>query len=72
MVGAVAASVGLLAATLTVPPLRTFLNLAVPGPLGWTLIGAGTISSVLLNQQLTLSPPTPTRLALAQGPNANP
>ncbi len=56
VVGAVAGSTGMLAATLAIPPLRNFLHLAVPGPLGWTLIGVGTISSVIANRLTTPSP----------------
>jgi magnesium-transporting ATPase (P-type) len=55
VVGAVAGSAAMLAATLTVPPLRNFLNLAVPGPLGWTLVGAGSLAAVLLNRLLTVA-----------------
>ena len=50
VLGAVAASAGLLVAALTVPPLRAFLGLALPPPLGWALIGAGALVAVLLGR----------------------
>jgi magnesium-transporting ATPase (P-type) len=50
VLGAVGGSTAVLLATLTVPPLRNFLNLVTPGPLGWTLIGAGALVSVILNR----------------------
>jgi cation-transporting ATPase I len=53
VVGAVAGSAGLLVAALTAGPLRTFLNLTAPTPLGWVLIGAATLSVVPLNRLLT-------------------
>jgi hypothetical protein len=46
VLGAVAGSAGALIAALTVPPLRTFLGLATPTPVGWTLIGAGAVAAV--------------------------
>ncbi len=53
--GAVASSTGMLIATLGVPPLRTFLNLVMPGPLGWALIGGGALLAVALDR--VLAPP---------------
>jgi hypothetical protein len=52
VLGAVAGSTGLLVAALTVGPLRTFLNLASPTPLGWALIGAASLAAVPLNRLL--------------------
>jgi magnesium-transporting ATPase (P-type) len=46
VLGAVAGSAGALVAALTVPPLRTFLGLATPTPVGWTLIAAGAVAAV--------------------------
>jgi magnesium-transporting ATPase (P-type) len=46
VLGTVAGSAGQLVAALTVPPLRTFLGLATPTPVGWILIGAGSIAAV--------------------------
>lgn len=48
--GAVATSAGLLAATLAVPSLRALLGLALPSPVGWALIGAGTITAVIIGR----------------------
>ena len=62
--GAVAGSTGLLIATLGVPPLRTFLNLVMPGPLGWALIGGGALLAVVLNR--VLASPAFAHLALPQ------
>ena len=50
VLGAVAGSAGLLVAALTVRPLRGFLGLATPGPLGLALVGAGAIVAVLLGR----------------------
>ena len=52
MLGAVAGSSGMLAAALTVGPLRAFLNLTPPTPLGWALIGLATLAAVPLNRLL--------------------
>jgi calcium-translocating P-type ATPase len=56
VVGAVGGSAAMLAATLAIPPLRNFLNLALPGPSGWILSGAASLLAVLLNR--ALSPPS--------------
>ncbi len=50
VLGAVAGSAGLLAAALTVGPMREFLGLALPPPLGWALVGTGTLVAVLLGR----------------------
>ncbi|MBA3559841.1 MAG: cation-transporting P-type ATPase, partial [Gemmatimonadaceae bacterium] len=50
---------GVLVAMLTLPPLRTFLGLVAPTPLGWALVGASTLGSVLLARALaSRGPPT--------------
>jgi cation-transporting ATPase I len=64
VIGAVGGSVGLLGAALAVPALRTFLGLAIPGPLGWALIGAGTLLAPLLSHLFAAI--TLPRLALPQ------
>ncbi|HLG63827.1 MAG TPA: HAD-IC family P-type ATPase [Ktedonosporobacter sp.] len=51
--GAVAGSAGILLAAFAVPALRNFLQLVVPSPLGWALIGAGTLLALLLHYLLT-------------------
>jgi len=66
VLGAVAGSSALLVGALTVPPLRAFLGLASPTPLGWGLIGAATLTAVPLNRLLASS-----RL-LGADPNGNP
>jgi cation-transporting ATPase I len=50
VLGAVAGSGGMLLAALMLPPLRSALNLAPLSPLGWSLIGAGAVSAVLVNR----------------------
>ncbi len=50
--GAVAGSAAVLLSTLLLPPLRNFLNLAMPGPVGWVLVGAGSLVAVVLNRML--------------------
>jgi cation-transporting ATPase I len=52
VVGAIGGSAGLLAASLVIPPLRAFLNLALPTPFGWVLIGGGTLAAVSLGRML--------------------
>src|SRR5579871_5044477 len=52
VVGAIGGSAGLLGASLAIPPLRAFLNLALPTPFGWALVGAGTLAAVLLGRLL--------------------
>jgi cation-transporting P-type ATPase I len=49
----VAGSAGVLALTLTLPPLRGFLGLAPPTPVGLALILAATLSAVALHGMLT-------------------
>jgi len=77
VVSAVAGSVGVLLAAFTVPPLRNFLHLVMPSPLGWALIGTGALVAVGMNRILASSAlvrpalppllaPPPARLALMQ------
>ncbi len=53
MTGAVAGSALLFAATFAARPLRTFLNLTPPTPLGWALVVADTLAAVLLGRRRT-------------------
>jgi calcium-translocating P-type ATPase len=55
VVAAVFGSAGLLGTSLLVPPLRAFLGLGMPTPLGWALVGGGAVLAVLLSRAL----PTP-------------
>ena len=55
VLGAVVASTGLLVGTLVVPPLRTFLGLALPTPLGLALVGGGALIAVVLSRTLNAS-----------------
>jgi calcium-translocating P-type ATPase len=55
VVGAVAGSLSVLAAAFTIPPLRSFLHLVQPSPLGWLLIGGGSLLAVLLSRILASS-----------------
>ncbi len=50
VLGAVAGSAGLLAATFTIPPLRNFLGLAMPSPFGWGLVGVAALVALLLGR----------------------
>ena len=52
VLSAVAGSVGVLLAAFTVPPLRNFLHLVMPSPLGWALIGTGALVAVGMNRIL--------------------
>jgi magnesium-transporting ATPase (P-type) len=56
VLGAVVGSAGVCMATLTVPPVRGFLGLALPTPLGWALIAAGALLAVLLGRVLAAAP----------------
>jgi magnesium-transporting ATPase (P-type) len=52
VVGAVAGSLSVLTAGFALPPLRRFLHLVLPSPLGWLLIGGGSLLAVLLSHVL--------------------
>jgi hypothetical protein len=74
VLAAVAGSTAVLLAAFAVPPLRQFLQLVVPSPLGWVLIGSGTLAAVVLHRLFAwlgethsaLTPlPAPARLQLA-------
>ena len=52
VLGAVAGSTAILLATFAIPPVRTFLSLVVPTPLGWALVGAAALVAVALNYVL--------------------
>ncbi|WP_220201360.1 cation-translocating P-type ATPase [Reticulibacter mediterranei] len=52
VVGAVAGSLAVLVATFTIPPLRQFFSLVMPSPIGWLLIGGGSLLAVLLSRLL--------------------
>jgi cation-transporting ATPase I len=54
VLGAVSSSAGLLVASLTISPLRDFLTLATPAPLGWALIGAASLLAWLAGRGLAL------------------
>ncbi len=43
---AVTGSAAVLLATFTIPPLRTFLSLVMPTPVGWVLIGSAALTAV--------------------------
>jgi hypothetical protein len=58
VLGAVAASAGLLVSTMTVRPIRDLLGLALPTPLGWGLVSAGAVSAVLLSRALANGSPS--------------
>ncbi|HZU69141.1 MAG TPA: HAD-IC family P-type ATPase [Ktedonobacteraceae bacterium] len=49
---AVTGSLAVLTASFAIPPLRTFLHLVLPSPLGWLLIGTGSLLAVLLSRVL--------------------
>jgi magnesium-transporting ATPase (P-type) len=69
VIGAVAGSVGVMLAAFTIAPLRNFLQLVVPSPLGWALIGSGTLLAVVLHRLLaTLSKTHPTLTPLLAPP----
>jgi hypothetical protein len=76
VLGAVAGSAGMLVSSLAVPPLRNLLGLALPGPLGWSLMGAGAVAAVLINRVLSgagsLAPALPDQAASRDGPQAPP
>ncbi len=54
VLAAVGGSLGVLLATLTVPPLRNFLGLVMPTPLGWALIGGGALLAVVPSRVLAV------------------
>lgn len=50
---AIGGSAALTGAAIALPPLRTLLGLAVPGPVGWALIGGSTLAALGLSRLLT-------------------
>jgi cation-transporting ATPase I len=56
VLGAVAGSTSVLLAAFAIPPLRSFLSLAIPTPFGLALIGGGTIVAVVMNRVLASAP----------------
>ena len=52
VVGAVGGSLGLLAITYALPPVRTLFNLVLPTPIGWGYVGAASASAVLLSRAI--------------------
>lgn len=68
--GAVAGSAALFAATLAIRPLRTFLGVTPPTPLGWAVVAAGTLAAVALGRMRTFSR-TPGPGAHLASPGAN-
>jgi len=50
VLGAVAGSAGMLLASLAVGPMRDFLSLTVPGPLGLALVGASALVAMLIGR----------------------
>ncbi|MEJ7758718.1 MAG: HAD-IC family P-type ATPase [Gemmatimonadaceae bacterium] len=52
----VAGTAGVLAAMLILPAFRAFAGLVAPTPLGWGLIGASTLTSVMLARTFAVDP----------------
>lgn len=71
IVAALGGSAVLTAGAITLPPLRGFLGFAVPGPLGWGLIGGGVLTSLALGRLLgaprlaALPPPAQARVRIS-------
>ncbi|MDQ3548402.1 MAG: HAD-IC family P-type ATPase [Chloroflexota bacterium] len=55
ILGAVASATGLLVATLMLSPLRTFLGLAMPTPVGLGLVAGATIAAVFIGRLRSVS-----------------
>jgi calcium-translocating P-type ATPase len=51
---AVGGSTGVLVGALTIPPLRDLLALAMPGPVGWSLIGGAALTALLFSRGVTV------------------
>jgi cation-transporting ATPase I len=58
VMGAVAASYGVVATTILFPPLRGFLGFAVPGPLGLALVAGSTLAAVAVSRALPIGRPS--------------
>jgi calcium-translocating P-type ATPase len=54
VVGAVAASLGLLVATVSLPPIRNSLGLFSPSPLGWGVVAASSAAAVVISRAISL------------------
>jgi calcium-translocating P-type ATPase len=57
VVKAVAASVGLLVSSVSLPPVRSFLGLLSPTPLGWGVVAASSAAAVLVSRAITILDP---------------
>jgi magnesium-transporting ATPase (P-type) len=53
VIGAVGVSGAVLGAAITVPPLRDFLGLLTPSPLGWGVITVSAASAVLMSRAIS-------------------
>jgi cation-transporting ATPase I len=67
--GVAIGSAGVLLATLTMQPLRGFLDLTRLTPLTWSLVGAGTLSAVMLGRALA-APALPAPVSAPFSPGA--
>ena len=63
VLGAVGGSFAVLLATVTIPPVRSFLSLVMPTPLGWAVIGGAGLAAVALSRVLASPLFTPPRHA---------
>ncbi len=68
--GAVAGSLSVLIAAFAIPPLRSFLHLVLPSPLGWLLIGGGSLLAVLLSRVLASTKLVDSAMARLPEPSA--
>jgi hypothetical protein len=53
VIKAVGVSVALLVSTVSLPPLRNFLGLISPTPLGWGVVGASSAAAVAISRVIT-------------------
>jgi cation-transporting ATPase I len=68
VIAAVGGSLGLLATTYALPPVRSLFNLVMPGPMGWAYVGAASAGAVVLSRAINTGLPlTESMVAAVRG-----
>jgi len=70
VINAVGASALILGSAVTIPPVRDFLGLLAPSPLGWGVVGVSSIASVLMSRAISELASNPGSRKIITGANA--